>query len=273
MTTTSHRTVLDSTAILTIVTAATFVFVATNRWEAFVLCGAPDPRLPHDDRMTTVNADGTDAGRLRLAATGGLVFVTLYVVHRVLQGGGPSAGDPATVAAYNVAHRGALLGSEIALGLALLAFLVFLCPLVPVLWRAGQETIAVAVLATGVVFIAMGFVSSTAETALVAVADSNQPAAVDALNQLQGRVPNVLATAALSATVALAAFRGRLVWRWLGYVSAVAAAVFGLGFVFSVVGKTPEGGSSIFGIAAFIIWMLLVTAGLWRAATGSAGAD
>jgi len=169
--------------------------------------------------------------------------------------------------------EGALLGSEIALGLALLAFLVFLCPLVPVLWRAGQETVAMALLATGVVFIAMGFVSSTAETALVAVADSNQPAAVDALNQLQGRVPNVLATAALSATVALAAFRGRLVWRWPGYVSAVTAAVFGLGFVFSVVGKTPEGGSSIFGIAAFIIWMLLVTAGLWRAATGSAGAD
>ncbi|HEV8565776.1 MAG TPA: hypothetical protein VGQ92_01625 [Actinoplanes sp.] len=69
------------------------------------------------------------------------------------------------------------------------------------------------------------------------------------------------------ATVALAAFRVGLVWRWLGYVSAVAAVVFGLGFVFSVVGRTPEGGSSIFGIAAFIVWMLLVTAGLWRAAT------
>jgi hypothetical protein len=113
----------------------------------------------------------------------------------------------------------------------------------------------------------MGFVSSTAETALVAVADSNQPAAIDALNQLQGRVPNVLVTSALSATVALAAFRVGLVWRWLGYVSVAAAAVFGLGFVFSVVGRTPEGGSSIFGIAAFIVWMLLVTAGLWRAAT------
>jgi hypothetical protein len=204
---------------------------------------------------------------LRLAAIGGLVFVALYVVHRVLQGSGPKAGDPTTVAAYNVAHRAALLGSEIAVGLALLAFLVFLCPLVPVLWRAGQETVAMVLLAIGVVFIAMGFVSSTAETALVAVADSNQPAAIDALNQLQGRVPNVLVTAALSATVALAAFRVGLVWRWLGYVSAVAAVVFGLGFVFGVVGRTPEGGSSIFGIAAFIVWMLLVTAGLWRAAT------
>lgn len=223
--------------------------------------------------MTTVDAGRISASRLRLAAIGGLIFVALYVLHRVLQGSGPSSGDPATVAAYNVAHRAALLGSEIALGLALLAFLIFLCPLVAALWRAGQEMIAMTLLATGVVFVAMGFVSSTAETALVAVADSNQPAAINALNQLQGRVPNVLVTAALCATVALAAFRVRLVWRWLGYVSAVAAAVFGLGFVFSVVGKTPEGRSSIFGIAAFIVWMLLVTAGLWRAAMGSAGTD
>jgi hypothetical protein len=217
--------------------------------------------------MTMVNAEGADASRLRLAAIGGLAFVACYVTHRILQGGGPAAGDPGTVAAYQVAHRGALLTSEIALGLGLLAFLFFVCPLVPVLWRAGQETVAMAVLATGVLFIAMGLVSSTAETALVAVAGGNQPAAVDALNQLQGRVPNVLATAALAATVALAAFRAGLVWRWLGYVSAVAAAVFGLGFVFSVLGQTPEAGSSIFGIVAFILWMLLVTVGLWRAAT------
>ena len=174
--------------------------------------------------------------------------------------------DPATVAAYNVTHRGALLASEIAVGLALLAFLAFLAPLVPLLWQAGHETLAVALLAAGVLFVAMGFVSLTAETALVAVADSNQPAAISVLNQFQGRVPNVLATAALAAVIGLAALRARLVWRWLGYASLLAAAVFLLGFIFSVIGSTPEGRSSIFGIAAFIVWMLLVTAGVWRAA-------
>jgi hypothetical protein len=74
-----------------------------------------------------------------------------------------------------------------------------------------------------VLFIAMSFVSSTAETALVAVAGRNEPAAISALNQFQGRVPNVLATAALAATIALAALRANLVWRWLGYVSVVAS--------------------------------------------------
>ncbi len=222
--------------------------------------------------MTAVS---TDAGsrRLRLAATGGLTFVALYVVHRVRQGGGPDGADPATVATYNVTHRGALLASEIAVGLALLAFLAFLAPLAPLLWQAGHETLAVALLAAGVLFVAMGFVSLTAETALVAVADSNQPAAISVLNQFQGRVPNVLATAALAAVNGLAALRARLVRRWLGYVSLLAAAVFLLGFIFSVVGSTPEGGPSIFGIAAFIVWMLLVTAGLARVTTEtSAGA-
>jgi hypothetical protein len=219
--------------------------------------------------MTRTQTDN-GARMLKLAATGGLAFVVLYVIHRMLQGGGPDGTDPATVAAYEVAHRGALLASEIALGLALLAFLVFFAPLVPVLWQAGQETIAVAVGAAGVLFIAMGFVSSSAETALVALAGRNEPAAVSALNQFQGRVPNVLATAALAATIALAALRANLVWRWLGYLSVVAAVVFLLGFVFSVVGSTPEGRSSIIGIAAFIVWMLLVVAGLWRAVTPGA---
>jgi hypothetical protein len=208
----------------------------------------------------------SSGGRLRPSAAAGLVFVVLYVIHRILQGGGPDGASPAAVAAYNVAHRGALLASEIAVGLALLAFLAFFAPLVPVLWQARHETVAVGVLAAGVLFIAMGFVSTAAETALVAVADNNDAAAISALNQLQGRVPNVLATAAVAATIGMAVLRASLMWRWLGYVSLLAAVVFLLGFILSVLGSTPEGGSSIFGIAAFVVWMLLVVAGLWGAA-------
>jgi hypothetical protein len=60
---------------------------------------------------------------------------------------------------YNLAHRGSLLASEVAVGLALLAFIPLLAALVPVVWRAGQETLAVAVGISGGVFVAMGFVS------------------------------------------------------------------------------------------------------------------
>ena len=41
----------------------------------------------------------------------------------------------------------------------MLAFIPFLAGLVPVIWRAGQEALAVAVATSGGVFVAMGFVS------------------------------------------------------------------------------------------------------------------
>ena len=46
----------------------------------------------------------------------------------------------------------------------------------------------------------------------------------------------------------------------------VAAAVFLLGSVFSVLGRTPEGGSSLVGVGLFIVWMLAVSVALWRTA-------
>jgi cytosine/uracil/thiamine/allantoin permease len=47
----------------------------------------------------------------------------------------------------------------------------------------------------------------------------------------------------------------------------VAAAVFLLGSVFSVLGRTPEGASSLLGVGVFIGWMLALSAGLWRTAS------
>jgi hypothetical protein len=136
--------------------------------------------------------------------------------------------------------------------------------LVPVIWRAGQEPLAVAVAISGGVFVAMGFVSNAAETALIWVADSNQPAAVLALDQLQGRTPVVWTIAALVAAISLAIYRTGLVGRWLGVAGLVAALVFLLGSVFSILGPTPEGGSSLVGVGLFIVWMLALGATLWR---------
>ena len=220
--------------------------------------------------VTSVRLDRSPGQPLRTAAIGGLAFTVLYIAHRILQGSGPGSATAAAVAAYNLEHRGTLLASEVAVGLGLLAFVPFVAALVPIIWRAGQEALAVAVGISGGVFVAMGFVSTAAETALIAVADSNQPAAVLALDQLQGRTPIVWTITALVAVLSVAIHRTGLVWRWLGVVGVTAAAVFLLGSVFSVLGRTPEGNASLVGVGIFIVWMLLVSAGLWRtAATGT----
>jgi hypothetical protein len=47
-------------------------------------------------------------------------------------------------------------------------------------------------------------------------------------------------------------------------VLAGAVILFLLGSVFSVLGRTPEGSSSLVGVGIFIVWMLVLSAGLWH---------
>src|SRR6476659_7944462 len=82
-------------------------------------------RLP-DDGAVSDNAEAPRASSIQVAAIGALVFGVLFLLHHVMQGSGPTGSSAAEVAAYNVSHRGALLGSEVALGLGLLAFIAFL---------------------------------------------------------------------------------------------------------------------------------------------------
>ena len=219
--------------------------------------------------MTAANPDRSPGQPLRTAAISGLAFTVLYVVHRLLQGTGPHSSTAAAVATYQVVHRGALVASEVAVGLGLLAFIPFLAGLVPVIWRAGEEALAVAVATSGGVFVAIGFVSNAAETALIWVADRNQPAAALALDQLQGRTPVVWTISAMVAAISLAIYRTGLVGRWLGMAGLVAAVIFLLGSVFSILGRTPEGSSSLIGVGLFIVWMLALSAALWRASSTS----
>jgi hypothetical protein len=220
--------------------------------------------------MTSGQLERSPRQTLRTAAIGGLAFTGLYIVHRILQGTGPGNATPAAVAAYNVEHRGTLLTSEVAVGFALLAFIPFVAALVFSIWRAGQEILAIAVGLSGGVFLAMGFLSIAAETALIGVADSNELAAVLALHHLQGRTPTIWTITALVATISLAIHRTSLVWRWVGVAGLIAAAIFLLGSIFSVLGRTVEESSSLIGIGIFIIWMLALSAGLWRAADSTA---
>jgi hypothetical protein len=219
--------------------------------------------------VTSAPLDRSPGQPLRTAAVGGLMFTVLYLLHRVLQGTGPDGSTPTAVADYNLAHHGVLLASEVAAGLALLAFIGFLATLVPAIWQTGQEALGVAVGISGGVFVAMGFVSTAAETALLGVADANQPAAVLALNELQGRTPIVWAITALVTAVSLAILRTSLLGRWLGLAGLVVAAVFLLGSVFSVLGPTDEESSSLVGVGLFIVWMLMLSTSLWRTAATS----
>ena len=95
--------------------------------------------LLDDALVTAANPDRPPGQPLRTAAISGLAFTVLYVVHRLLQGTGPDSSTAAAVATYNLAHRGALVASEVAVGLGLLAFIPFLAGLVPVIWRAGNS--------------------------------------------------------------------------------------------------------------------------------------
>jgi hypothetical protein len=130
----------------------------------------------------TIDVVENSAWALRTAALRALVFDVLYIVHRLLQGLGPDDATPAEISAFNVAHRSALLASEVAVGLALLAVIVFIAAFTSLIRQAGRDILATAVTVSGAVFVAMGFISQAAETALVGVADAGDHSAVLALN-------------------------------------------------------------------------------------------
>ena len=102
----------------------------------------------------------------------------LYVVHRLLQGLGPDDATPAGISADKLAHRSALLASEVVVGVALLAVIVFIAAFASLIRQAGRDTLATAVTVSGAAFVAMGFISQAAETALVGVADAGDHSAV-----------------------------------------------------------------------------------------------
>jgi hypothetical protein len=163
-----------------------------------------------------------------------------------------------------------LLVSEVAVGLALLAGIVFVAAFTSLIRQAGRDTLATAVTVSGAAFVAMGFISQAAETALVGVADAGDQSAVLALNHLQGRIPIVWTITALTAAVSLAGLRARLLPTWLGMAGLLAAGVFAFGSMSSVLGRAVEGNSSLFGVGLFILWLMLVAVCLWQAADRAA---
>ena len=102
------------------------------------------------------------------------------------------------ISAFNVAYRSALLASEVAVGLALLAIIVFIAAFTSLIRQTGRDTLATAVTVSGAVFVALGFISQAAETALLGVADAGDQSALLALHHPQGRIPIVWTITALT---------------------------------------------------------------------------
>jgi hypothetical protein len=139
----------------------------------------------------------------------------------------------------------------------------------PVIWRSGQETLAVAIAISGGVCVAMGLCRTPPRPPWSGWPTATSPRLSSPLISCRATPPIVWTITALVAVLSLAIHRTSLVWRWLGVVGLVAAAIFLLGSIFSVLGRTPQGSSSLVGVGLFILWMLVLSGGLWRTASRS----
>lgn len=200
---------------------------------------------------------------LRVAGISGLVFAASYTVHLVLQGAGPADGSVAAVAGYFTEHRTALLVSEVVNGGGLVVFVLFAAAVATSVRHVADHLMAAAVLASGVLFVAMGLVSTATETALIRLADAGEPATVQLLFELQQLIPVVFAVTAFAAATSLAVLRTGLLPRWLGYTGLGAAVLFLIGAALSIVGSA-EGESLPVGPAIFLAWILVLCIGLLR---------
>ena len=120
----------------------------------------------------TIDVVENSARALRTAALGALVFDGFYVLHRLLQGLGPDDATPAGISAFNLAHRSALLASEVAgrLGAAGHDRIYRRLHIPDPAGGPGHSRHRRHV--SGAAFVALGFISQAAETALLGVADA-----------------------------------------------------------------------------------------------------
>ena len=138
-----------------------------------------------------------------------------------------------------------MLAGEICNGVGLLGFVVFLAALLTVLRRADVQTVHCVVLVAGSVFVALGYVSTAAETALVHLAVTEDLTAIRVLFELQARIPVVFAAAASMASTAIAGGTARRPSRPVAAAGLALAAVFVVGAVLSVVRPAAGEGSPI----------------------------
>lgn len=205
----------------------------------------------------------------RLAAVTGLLFLALFVAHRVLQGAGPlqgsGASDPssAAIVGYVAGHRTTLLVAEFVNGLGILVLVGFAGSLSGAVRRTGAHVGADLVLGSGLLFAATALVTTAAQAALAAVGATSGPTAARVLFALQAYAPVTLTIAAFVGATSWVLLRTGLFPRWLGTGGVVAAVLLLVGAaaqsrVITGSALAPKGPAALVGAALFLGWTLAV---------------
>lgn len=189
----------------------------------------------------------------------GILFVVLAVLAFIVSGETPDTNDsPQKILDFYVDNDSEQMFAAALLAWAAVAFLFFLGVLRTTL-RAAEGTIGrlSAVAFAGGVLLALGMLAFASFTfALGDVADDGlTPQAAQALNALNNDFffPLAAGTGTLMIATGLASIRSRVLPAWLGWIT----------LVIGIAAITPVG---FFAFLVFLLWTLVVSVLLWRAA-------
>ena len=213
-------------------------------------------------------AVATSAGTSRrweaYAPWAGIVFVGLFLIGIVI------AGDPGTkhgakIADHFAAHRTTILVGMYLADLGLVAFFVWVWSLRTSLSHAGEEALAVGVMAAGVLVVAVEFPVIALDTGLAYLSDQHvDPGLARALHDVAQVFSYVdwFPTALLFATLALAVRRTRLVASWLAWTAAAIA-------VLALIAAPPSLGLDVPVSLISFLWIVVVSITLGLAGSRS----
>jgi uncharacterized protein DUF4386 len=195
----------------------------------------------------------------------GILFVALAVIAFIVSGETPDTDDsPAKILAFYIRNDTEQLWAGALLAWGALAYLFFLGALTSVL-RAAEGAVSrlSAVAFAGGVVQAIGMLAFAAFSFTLGdtADDGLTPQAAQALSHLNSDFffPVAIGTGALMIATGLVIIGSRVLPAWLGWV----ALLIGIAAV------TPVG---FFGFLLFLVWTLVVSVLLWRAASATAPA-
>lgn len=199
----------------------------------------------------------------RHAAGAGILFVGLMVARTLLYGSTPKTGDPAaTVAAFFVDHRTRILIAAYLTGLALCAFLAFLCTVAGHLRDGGQLRLGALALGAGLVAAAMAMVGMGIDLALAyGLAGSVSPGLVRGLWLISTLMPLAFPLAVLVGATSLGLARMRAFPEGLPLLGGLATIAFlAGGATYARDGWfSPTGAYGLAMLIVFLVWTVVMS--------------
>lgn len=199
----------------------------------------------------------------RLAATTGIVFVTLFLAGVLAPGPGPPDINDSNDAVFVFfqQHHHALLASVILLGLAFVAFLWFLGNLVAELRRGGEPRLAAVAFGGGVAASAIAYLAIAIRATITFRTTAHSPVTeVDLMYDFEFITATIInfPLAVLVGAVSLAAWRSSVLPRRFG-----AAGLIGAPIILAAGGAidqqgfyAPDGAYAIVALIVFLAWTL-----------------